>query len=128
MDQENLAPLIEFIGKKFDQVDQRFEVMDTKIAETRRHMGVLVEAVRDDVRQVAEAVANVNQRLDGVDQRLDGVEQRLDRFEEKMEAGFTETRAAIHFSYAQVDRRIQELESNYAALSERVGRLEARIA
>ena len=44
--------------------------------------------MRDDVRQVAEGVANV-------DQRLDGVEQRLDRFEEKMEAGFTETRAAI---------------------------------
>ena len=95
MDQENLAPLIEFIGKKFDQVDQRFEAMDrrfeameVKIEEGHRHTGVLIEAVRDDVRQVAEGVANV-------DQRLDGVEQRLDRFEEKMEAGFTETRAAI---------------------------------
>jgi len=134
MGEESLAPLIEFIGKKFDQVDQRFEgierrldqvvtkdELEAKLAETRRHMGVLVEAVRDDVRQVADGVANV-------DQRLDGVEQRLDRFEEKMEAGFTETRAAIHFSYAQVDRRIQELEGNYAALSERVGRLEARTA
>jgi uncharacterized protein YceH (UPF0502 family) len=45
-----------------------------------------------------------------------------------MEAGFTETRAAIHFSYAQLDRRIQELESNYVALSERVEHLEARMA
>ena len=45
-----------------------------------------------------------------------------------MEAGFTETRAAIHFSYAELERRIQELEGNYAALSERVGRLEARTA
>ena len=128
MDQENLAPLIEFIGKKFDQVDQRFEAMDrrfeameVKIEEGHRHTGVLIEAVQGAVRRVAEGVANV-------DQRLDGVEQRLDRFEEKMEAGFTETRAAIHFSYAQVDRRIQELEGNYAALSERVGRLEARTA
>ena len=121
MDQENLAPLIEFIGKKFDQVDQRFEAMDrrfeameVKIEEGHRHTGVLIEAVQGAVRRVADGVANV--------------EQRLDRFEEKMEAGFTETRATIHFSYAQVDRRIQELEGNYAALSERVGRLEARIA
>jgi predicted nucleic acid-binding Zn-ribbon protein len=127
MDQENLAPLIKFIGEKFDEVGRRLDQMATKdeleakLAETRRHMGVLVEAVRDEVRQVADGVANV-------DQRLDGVEQRLDRFEEKMEAGFTETRAAIHFSYAQVDRRIQELESNYASLNERVGRLEARTA
>ena len=34
----------------------------------------------------------------------------------------------IRISYAELDRRIQELESNYAALSERVGRLEARTA
>ena len=127
MDQENLAPLIEFIGKKFDQVDQRFEgierrldqmatkdELEAKLAETRRHMGVLVEAVRDDVRQVAEGVAETN--------------QRLDRFEQKVEAEFVETRAMIRFSYAQLDRRIQDLEGNYAALNERVGRLEARIA
>ena len=121
MDQENLAPLIEFIGKKFDQVDQRFEAMDrrfeameVKIEEGHRHTGVLIEAVRDDVRQVAEGVAETN--------------QRLDRFEQKVEAEFVETRAMIRVSYAQLDRRIQDLEGNYASLSERVGRLEARTA
>ena len=127
MEQESLAPLIEFIGKKFDQVDQRFEAIDrrldqvatkeeleAKLAETRRHMGVLVEAVRDDVRQVAEGVAETN--------------QRLDRFEQKVEAEFVETRAMIRVSYVQLDRRIQDLEGNYASLSERVERLEARSA
>lgn len=119
--------LIAFLGRKFEGIDRRLDQTATKDqvqaqqAETRRHMGVLVEAVQGEVRQVAEGVANV-------DQRLEGVEERLDRLEKKMEAGFTETRAAIHFSYAQLDRRIQELESNYAALSERVVRLEARIA
>jgi predicted nucleic acid-binding Zn-ribbon protein len=118
MDQENLAPLIEFIGKKFDQVDQRFEAMDrrfeameVKIEEGHRHTGVLIEAVRDDVRQVAEGVAETN--------------QRLDRFEQKVEAEFVETRAMIRVSYAQLDRRIQDLEGNYASLSERVERLES---
>jgi len=127
MGEESLAPLIEFIGKKFDQVDQRFEAIDrrldqvatkeeleAKLAETRRHMGVLVEAVRDDVRQVAEGVAETN--------------QRLDRFEQKVEAEFVETRAMIRVSYVQLDRRIQDLEGNYASLSERVERLEARSA
>jgi len=125
MDQENLAPLIEFIGKKFDQVDQRFEAMDTKIADARRHIGVLVEAVRDDVRQVAEGVSGVTQRLDNVERRLDTMDQRLDRFEQKVEAEFVETRAMIRVSYAQLDRRIQDLEGNYASLSERVERLES---
>jgi Mg2+ and Co2+ transporter CorA len=120
MDQDTLAPLIEFIGKKFDEVDRRLDQMVTKeemqsqLAETRRHMGVLAEAVRDDVRQLAEGLAETN--------------QRLDRFERKVEGEFVETKAMIRVSYAQLDRRIQELEGNYAALNERVGRLEARIA
>lgn len=134
MDQESLAPLIEFIGKKFDQVDQRFEGMDRRLdqtatkdevraqqAETRGHMGVLVEAVRDDIRQVAEGLV-------GVEGRLGNVEHRLDRFEQKVGAEFAETRAMIRVSYAQLDERIQSLEHNYAALNDRVARLESRTA
>jgi predicted RNase H-like nuclease (RuvC/YqgF family) len=133
MDKEDLAPLIEFIGKKFDQVDQRFEGMDRRFdqmatkeevraqqAETRRHMGVLVEAARDDIRQVAEGLV-------GVEGRLGNVEHRLDRFEQKVETEFTETRAMIRVSYTQLDERIQSLEHNYATLNDRVARLESRL-
>ena len=57
--------------------------------------------------------------------RLGNVEQRFDRFEQKVEAEFAETRAAIRFSYAQLERRIQELEGNYASVNERLTRLES---
>ncbi len=100
MGEENLASLVEFIGRRFDQVDrrfgemdrrfesidQRFEGVEAKIEESRRHTGVLFEAVRDDIRQVAEGLAATN--------------RRLDRFERKVEEEFSETRAAIRFSYA----------------------------
>jgi predicted RNase H-like nuclease (RuvC/YqgF family) len=125
MEQESLAPLIEFIGKKFDAVDRRLDQMATrdeleaKLGETRRHMGVLVEAVRDDVRQLAEGLAETNRGLAETN-------QRLDRFQRTVEEEFAETRAAVRFSYAQLQRRIQELEGNYASLDERVARLEAR--
>jgi chromosome segregation ATPase len=118
MDQEGLAPLIEFIGQKFDEVDRRLDQLATrneleaKLQEARRHMGVLVEAVQDDIRQMAEGLTETN--------------QRLDRFEQKVETEFIETRAAIRFSYAHLERRLQELESNYASLKERVERVEAR--
>jgi len=112
MEQESLAPLIEFIGTKFDKVDQRFEAMEAKIEEARRHMGVLAEAVRDDIRQVAEGLGATN--------------RRLDRFEQKVETEFAETRAAIRFSYAQVERRILDLEGNYASMNERLTLLESR--
>jgi chromosome segregation ATPase len=124
MEQDDLAPLIAFIGEKFEQVDRRLDQMATKEevreqqAETRRHMGVLLEAVRDDIRQVAEGLV-------GVESRLGSVEQRLDRVEQKMETEFGETRAMIRVSYAQLDERIQSLEHNYTALNERVTRLES---
>ena len=44
---------------------------------------------------------------------------------QKVKEEFAETRAAIRFSYAQLDRRLQELEGNYASLNERVARLES---
>ena len=126
MDKENLAPLIEFIGKKFDQVDQRFEGMDRRLdqmatkedvraqqAETRRHFDVVAEGLRSQIQLVAEGVSAANQRLDG--------------FQQKVEEEFAETRAAIRFSYAQLDERIQSLEHNYSALNERVARLESHI-
>ena len=138
MEQEDLAPLIAFIGEKFEQVDRRLDQMATKEevraqqAETRRHMRVLVEAARDDIRQVAEGLVgvegrlgNVEHRLEGVEGRLNGIKHHLDCFEQKVETEFTETRAMIRVSYAQLDERIQPLEHNYAALNERVERLES---
>ena len=124
MDQENLAPLIEFIGKKFDQVDQRFEAIDRRLdqvatkeevraeqAETRRHFEVIAEGLRADIRQVAEG----HQFL------VDGQARTIERIAQlERELG-----AMIRFSYVQIERRIQELEGNYAALNERVGRLES---
>jgi tetrahydromethanopterin S-methyltransferase subunit G len=127
MDEEELAPLIEFIGKKFDQVDQRLGGMDRRLdqmatkdevraqqAETRRHFDVVAEGLRSQIQLVAEGVS--------------AVDQRLDRFQRKVEEEFAETRAAIRFSYAQLERRILDLEGNYAALNERVERLEVRPA
>jgi len=91
MDEEELAPLIEFIGKKFDQVDQRLGGMDRRLdqmatkdevraqqAETRRHFDVVAEGLRSQIQLVAEGVS--------------AVDQRLDRFQRKVEEEFAETR------------------------------------
>ena len=127
MEQESLAPLIERVGEQFMQVGQRLEAIDRRLdqmptkdemrtqqAETRRHFDVVAEGLRSQVQLVAEGVS--------------AVDQRLDRFQRKVEEEFAETRAAIRFSYAQLERRILDLEGNYAALNERVERLEFRPA
>jgi len=127
MEQESLAPLIERVGEQIRQVGQRLEAIDRRLdqmptkdemrtqqAETRRHFDVVAEGLRSQIQLVAEGVSVVD--------------QRLDRFQRKVEEEFAETRAAIRFSYAQLERRILDLEGNYAALNERVERLEFRPA
>ena len=127
MEEESLAPLIEFIGKKFDQADQRFEAIDRRLdqvatkeevraeqAETRRHFEVIAEGLKTDIRQVAEGHQFL---VDGQARTI----ERIDQLERELGA-------MIRFSYVQLERRIQELEGNYASLSERVERLESRTA
>lgn len=111
--------LIEFLGRKFDEVDARFARVDagldqmatkedlrTQQAETHRHFEVVAEQMQSQVRLVAEGIAEVSQRLD----------RRMAEITAKIEQESGETRAMIRFSYVQLERRIQELESNYASL------------
>ncbi len=121
MEQEGLAPLIAFIGEKFEQVDRRLDRMATKEevgaqqAETRRHFDVVAEGLRSQIQSVAEGVSEVSQRID----------RRTIEIIAKVDQESAETRAMIRVSYAQLDERIQSLEHNYAALNERVARLES---
>jgi hypothetical protein len=104
--------LIAFVGRKFEEVDARLDQMATKEelrtqqAETRRHFEVVAERMQSQVRLVAEGIAEVSQRLD----------RRTAEITAKIEQESAETRAMIRLSYAQVERRIQELESNYASV------------
>jgi chromosome segregation ATPase len=124
MDQDSLAPLIEFIGKKFDEVDHRLDQMVTReerqsqLAETRRHFNGVAERMESQVRLVAEGVAGVSERL----------ERRFQEVTAKIEEEAEETRAMIRVSYAQLDGRIRSLEGEFASLAKRVEQIEARIA
>jgi hypothetical protein len=52
-------------GQRTEERFSRLEaLMDQRFAEQRRHTEVLIEAVRGDVRLVAEGVAGVSERLD----------------------------------------------------------------
>ena len=112
--------LIAFLGRKFEEVDRRFDQTATKEelgaqqAETRRHFDVVAEGLRGQMQLVAEGVGTLD--------------EKLNRFREEVAGEFKEMKSMIRISYAELDRRIQELEGNYAALNERVVRLEARTA
>lgn len=83
-------------------------------AETRRHFDFSTEAVKHEVRLVAEAVAQLEEKVD----------REVERLDHAIENGFADTQAMIKFSHAELDRRVGKLEQAFAALQARVERLE----
>lgn len=67
--------------------------MDRDTAEEiKRHVSVVAEDLRSEVRTVAEGVVAANERLDRLESQIETIESRLER-------EFIETRAMIRLSF-----------------------------
>jgi len=113
---------------------------------------VISEGVIDQVKQVAEGVANVNEKLDrrfnelkaeidnktqpiaqavlelsgkvvALDGKVDSIHQEL---KTEIQGTRQEVLAAVKFSYAELDRRITTLEKEFLELKHRVEKIETR--
>ena len=124
MDTETLAKLIkeenERTRRHFD--DKAAEMgrhFDEKAAETQRHFDVVGESLESQIRVIAE--------VQGVlVEKIDRLATKMDAFIVETRTNFDEVRAAIKFSYAELDRRVAHLESFVQDLSTRMQRIEAR--
>ena len=85
MDQE----LVQYLDGRFNEVNDRID-------EVKRHSGVLAEGLHREVRLVAESLA-VHIEAEGV--RHQATQEQ-----------FRETRALIHLSYEQLHQRVEYLE------------------
>lgn len=81
------------------------------VQDMKRHMDVVAEGLRSDVRQVAEGLLGFK----GEQRESFG----------RVWQEFDETRAMIKFSHAELDRRMRTLEQGLADLQARVERLES---
>lgn len=99
------------IDERLDASDARFNTIDERLEENKRYFGVVAEGLRNEVRQVAEGVANVD--------------EKLEHFRGEFTEEFKEVRALIKFSYAELGQRIRVLEGNVQTLGARLDRLEA---
>lgn len=83
------------INRRFDQVDVRFERVDSRFGDLKRHVEVVDEATRSEVRQVAEGLELLN--------------QKTDREFAKVWVEFDDVKAMIKFSAADAYRQITDL-------------------
>jgi ABC-type phosphate transport system auxiliary subunit len=88
------------------------------VEEIKRHFGIVVEDVRDEVRGVAEGVETLREEI----------RRELKDVKSGMAQEFEETRSLIRLSYGELDRRVKSLETEIADLRTRLERVEDRLA
>jgi predicted nucleic acid-binding Zn-ribbon protein len=83
---------------------------DAQVEEIKRHFGVVAEAIRGEIRQIAEGHSSIRYELQEI----------RDEFRDE----FKEMRALMRLSFSQLDQRIRTLETDLSALKSRMDRLE----
>lgn len=89
--------------------------LEGALGDVRRHFDTSTEALRGEIRAIAEGVENSAVKL----------EREVASVRHEMRGGFAETQAMIKFSHAELDRRVAKLEEAFADLQARVERLES---
>ena len=90
----------EELREMFAGLDGRLERLETGVGQVRVEIGEAVEAMKDEVQLVAEAVLDTRQEM----------LRRFDYLDGKIDRDIAETRALMKFGYEQLDRRVTALE------------------
>jgi predicted nucleic acid-binding Zn-ribbon protein len=75
---------------------------------------ITAEALRDDIKQVAEGVINLNEKFD----------REISQFRKEVAYSHEELKSMIKFSYSELDRRLTALEVELESLKHRVEKIE----
>jgi hypothetical protein len=104
MENEEYTKLINFLGKKFGEIDGRFEQVDKRfdalrfelkedIASNLRQMGVMLEATNHKVDLVIEGQQDIRRDMDGLRQDLSRLEGKAEKRELEFIAHTNDSRA-----------------------------------
>jgi transposase-like protein len=89
-------------------------MIDAQVEEIKRHFGVVAEALRSDIRQIAEGHS--------------GIRHELQQMRDEVREEFNELRALMRLSFSQLDQRIRTPETDISTLKARMDRLETHRA
>ena len=99
-----------------NRIDKKFQGLEERVV-NQFHM--ISEGLVDQIKLLAEGHV-------GIIDRLKMVDQRLDRIEKESERQHLETRALIKLSFAELDKRLSDLESEMKEMKEWRKKVEAR--
>lgn len=104
MTKSEYQELIEFLGKRFEAMDRRFDGIEAKLEEHDRRF----DAVEAKLEEHDRAASTVEARLEEVGD----FDRKLETLREQMDARFAEMMDLMKTSYGEIDRRITDLEAS----------------
>lgn len=99
MDRDDYKELTDFLGTKFERIDQRFEQIDQRF-----------ERVEGEIRQVGVLVEENTRRIQVLSEVIRTVEQRLDRFQDEVSGEFVAVRGEMKVGFGAVHERVDRVE------------------
>lgn len=103
--------LVDFLGKRFEKIDEQFENINNRLDNT---------ATKDDLanlrRETGVLYEDVQHKFDIVAEGMSGLNEKLDRFHDENEQGHTRQEERTLINSADISK-----------LDQRVGRLEGKI-
>jgi hypothetical protein len=107
---EKLMGLEDRVDEKFKGLDERLNGLEDRVV---NQFHVIAEGLIDHIKLLAEGHT--------------GIINRLDRTEKENERQHLETRALVKLSFAELDRRLSDLESQMLQMQEWKKKVEARL-
>jgi DNA polymerase III alpha subunit len=93
-----------------EQMDGKFETLEERVV---NQFHIIAEGLNDQIKLLAEGHT--------------GIINRLDQIEKENERGHIETRSLVKLSYAELERRLSDLESQVKEIQEWRKRVETRL-
>ena len=82
-----------------------------RLEERMERVEIKVVALEQKVDALDRKVGALEQKVDVLDRKVGALDEKLDRFIADTSANFDDVRSAIKFSYAELDRRVSQLEN-----------------
>lgn len=111
--------LIEFLGPRFEQIDQRLVTVDRRFVHLEERFDALERRVDEGFRDIAGHFDELYRRLDRLEQEYYAVLQALRRIEHLL--GDEQARREV------LERSVDELRHRVAALQARIDDIEQRL-
>jgi hypothetical protein len=116
MSENEYKELIDFLGKKFERIDERFEKIDNQFESVNKKIDNVATDVKDLRREMGVLYEDVQHRFDLVGEGMTAMRQGFDKDKDENEQ-----------EHARLEKMTLVNLADISKLDQRVGRLEEKI-